>query len=119
MKTTEQVTTNGRAVFYAVLWSDFRKAALELGWALALHGSMASDMDIMAMPWTEEAKPTEELVKAISDRIGRTVWIDTHFKPHFNKPHGRIVYTFCISGDFYIDLSVICPASLVSSYSEP
>ena len=39
MKTTEQVTTNGRAVFYAVLWSDFRKAALELGWALALHGT--------------------------------------------------------------------------------
>ena len=119
MKTAEQVTTNGRAVFYAVLWSDFRKAALELGWALALHGSMASDMDIMAMPWTEEAKPTEELVKAISDRIGRTVWSDTHFKPHFDKPHGRIVYTFCISGDFYIDLSVICPASLVSFYSEP
>jgi hypothetical protein len=114
MKDKSQVTTNGRAVFYAVLWEDFRKTALDLGWALALHGSMASDMDIMAMPWIQDASPVNELVKAISDRIGRTAWSDTHLEPHYGKPHGRIVYTFGISGDFYIDLSIICPASLIS-----
>ena len=49
------VTTNGRAVFYAVMWEDLRNAALDVGWALALHGSLNSDMDIMAMPWVEDA----------------------------------------------------------------
>jgi len=107
MKHKDEITTNGRAVFYAVLWPDFRSAALELGWALALHGSMSSDMDIMGMPWTEDARPVEELVEKISDCIGHTVWKDYHLEPHYGKPHGRIVYTFAISGDWYLDLSII------------
>ena len=31
MKSREHVVTNGRAVFYACLWEDFRKAALDCG----------------------------------------------------------------------------------------
>lgn len=108
-----EVTTNGRAVFYAVLWNDFRQKALDIGWALALHGSMSSDMDIMAMPWTENAKPLSELISSISDCIGGTIWKDSHYKPYYDKPHNRIVYTFSISGDFYIDLSVMCPKELL------
>lgn len=106
-KEKEQVITNGRAVFYTVLWPDFRRAALEKGWAVALHGSMASDMDMMAMPWTENARPVGELVQALSDCIDGTIWKDNHFKPHYNKPHKRIVYTVSIFSDFYIDLSVM------------
>lgn len=55
MKSRESVTTNGRAAFYASLWEDLRNAAMDYGWALGLHGSLASDMDIMAMPWTDDA----------------------------------------------------------------
>jgi len=106
-KQKEEIDTNGRAVFYAVLWPSFRKAAIDCGWGLALHGSMESDMDLMAMPWVEDAKPVEELVKAISDCIGGTIWKDHHFTPFLGKPHGRIVYTLSIVGDFYIDLSVM------------
>lgn len=112
-KDKTEVLTNGRAVFYATLWNDFRQKALELGWALALHGSMSSDMDIMAMPWIEEAKPVSELIKSISDSIGNTIWKDSHFIPYYDKPHSRIVYTFSICGDFYIDLSIMCPKSLL------
>ena len=45
-KDRESVTTNGRAAFYACMWDDFRQAAMDCGWALGLHGSLASDMDI-------------------------------------------------------------------------
>ncbi len=95
------------AVFYTIMWPSFRNAALDLGWTLALHGSMANDMDIMAMPWIEDAKPVEDLIKALSDCIGHTIWKDHHFKPGFDKPNGRKVYTLSIFTDFYIDLSVI------------
>lgn len=108
-KKKEEVLTNGKAVFYTVLWPSFRKAALDCGWAVALHGSMASDMDMMAMPWTDEAKSVEDLVKALSDCIGVTIWKGHHFTPHHGKPHGRVVYTLSIFSDFYIDLSVISP----------
>lgn len=45
MKDRECVTTNGRAVFYAAMWDDLRQAAMNKGWALGLHGSLASDME--------------------------------------------------------------------------
>lgn len=105
-KDKAEVKTNGRAVFYAVLWPDFRRAALDCGYALALHGSMSSDMDMIAVPWTEDAKSQDELVRAISDCIGATIWKDRHTIAFTEKPHGRTVYTLSIMGDYYIDLSV-------------
>ncbi len=108
-KTKEEIRTDGRAVFYTILWPQFRKAAIDCGWGLALHGSMASDMDMMAMPWVEDAKPVEDLIKALSDCIDGTVWKDSHFVPFYGKPHGRIVYTLSIFSDFYIDLSLMNP----------
>ncbi|GAG40329.1 unnamed protein product, partial [marine sediment metagenome] len=65
MKDRKAVTTNGRAIFYAAMWNDLRQAALNKGWALGLHGSLANDMDIMAMPWTKEAKPPLEMIIAL------------------------------------------------------
>ncbi len=106
-KDKSEVKTNGRAVFYTVLWPSFRKAALDRGWGLALHGSLANDMDMMAMPWTEDAVPVEELVKAISDCIGGTIWKDHHMVPFYGKPFGRIVYTLSVCSDWYIDLSIM------------
>lgn len=109
MKDKEDITTNGRAVFYAVLWPSFRKAALNCGWSIALHGSMANDMDMMAMPWAEEASDVETFTSAISECIGKTIWKEKHSIAFTDKPHGRIVYTMSIMGDFYIDLSIITP----------
>lgn len=106
-KTADQVTTKGRAVFYTVLWPSFRQAALSCGWSIALHGSMASDMDMMAMPWVEDAKSVEDLIAALSNCIDGTIWKENHFKPFYGKPHNRVVYTLSIYSDFYIDLSII------------
>ncbi len=111
-KTKEEVRTDGRAVFYTILWPRFRQVALDCGWGLALHGSMASDMDMMSMPWVEDAKPVSELIKALSDCIDGTIWKDSHFTPFLGKPHGRIVYTLSIFSDFYIDLSIMTPKNL-------
>ena len=112
MKSREHVITNGRAVFYACMWNDFRQAALDCGWALGLHGSLTNDMDIMTMPWVENAKPIEEMIKALEGCL--TIPQDS---PHFkttkstDKPHGRTVYTIHIWADFYIDLSVMTHGS--------
>jgi len=50
-KSREHVVNNGKAAFYASIWPDLMNAAMDCGWALGLHASLASDMDIMAMPW--------------------------------------------------------------------
>jgi hypothetical protein len=107
MKSREHVVTNGKAAFYASLWPDLREASLNCGWALGLHGSLSSDMDIMAMPWVEDAKPVEEMIKALSSCFTDSPFAEHHIVPHTDKPNGRVVYTMTIWGDFYLDINVI------------
>ena len=109
-KSRKHVITNGRATFYAALWNDFRQAALDKGWALGLHGSMASDLDIMAMPWVDNASPVDAMIRALESCLtepDKELWFPT--KRTIGKPNSRVVYTIHIFADFYIDLSIINP----------
>lgn len=80
-----------------------RKAAYELGYAVAVHGSMERDLDLVAIPWTVEACDTETLVKAIIQAV------DGYIKPEIQakKPHGRTAYVVFLLTGSYIDLSVM------------
>lgn len=108
-KDKSEVPLNGKPSFYACLYSDFRQVAIENGYALAIHGSMQSDMDLLAVAWTEEAIPHEELVELLFNKISATIWKEHTFKDVTIKPHGRLAYTLHILGDWFIDLSIIPP----------
>lgn len=105
MKDRECVTTNGRPVFYAAMWNDLRQAAMDKGWALGLHGSLASDMDIMAMPWIENASSDLEMIEALKNCF--TDSKDIIVSICDNKPNNRRVYTLSIFADFYLDINII------------
>lgn len=109
VKSREHVVSNGKASFYASIYDDLRIAAMTCGWALGLHGSLQNDMDIMAMPWTEEATPVEDMIKALSDCFTGNMWKDHHIIPHYDKPNNRVVYTMSIFSDWYLDINVINP----------
>ncbi len=51
--------------FYVNLLGPIRARAVELGYEIAVHGSMRNDMDLVAIPWEEDARPAEELADAI------------------------------------------------------
>lgn len=107
MKDREQVTTNGRAVFYASMWEDLKSAALNCGWALGLHGSLNSDMDIMAMPWTEDASPVEMLMDKLCECFTGGKDLRKEVQIYFDKPGDRVVYTIPIWFDFYLDINIL------------
>ena len=107
MKDREQVTTNGRAVFYASMWEDLKNAALNCGWSLALHGSLNSDMDIMAMPWTEDAKHVDEMINSLCSCFTDRKELICTVQVSDDKPNNRVVYTIPIFADFYLDINVI------------
>jgi len=109
MKSREHVTNNGRAVFYASMWEDLKKAALSHGWALGLHGSLNTDMDIMAMPWDENASPVLDMIHSLCDCFTGTDWLKQTMQISTNKPNNRVVYTLSIWADFYLDINVINP----------
>lgn len=106
-KDRESVTTNGRAAFYACMWDDFRQAAMDCGWALGLHGSLASDIDIMAMAWTEDATSADDMIKYMIGKCFCENKISKYIKTKGKKPNNRVVYTIPIWEDFYLDINVI------------
>ena len=108
-KDKSELKLEGRISFYAVLLNRFKNAAADLGYMLTVHGSMANDLDLIAVAWTEDAKPVKELVKAISDCMGATTWKKHHFRSRVKKPHGRLAYTLSWFSDWRIDLSVMPP----------
>lgn len=109
MKNKNEVEIQGKFAFYTVLYNSIRQAAINCGYALAVHGSMHSDMDLIAVAWVDDAKLVECLVEAINDCIGGTVWKGHNLTTGTKKPHGRICYSLSIGADWYIDLSIIPP----------
>lgn len=96
-------TTNGKAAFYAMCWEDMRKIAHENGWAIALHGSLKTDLDIMAMPWEEDCKPADVFIKSLAD-LFKSPFLILKYRV---KPHNRISYNLVIYGDFSLDIQMI------------
>lgn len=93
---------------------DFRliwRVAREHGYSVGLHGSMMRDCDLIAVAWTVDAKPAEELIAALCKALNaREVGIR---EP---KPRGRLALNLQIDGWFkLIDLSIIESATILSA----
>jgi len=76
--------------------------ARELGYGLALHGSLLRDADMIAVPWNERAVSPEELAAAMVEVTGG------YLEPRVTeKPHGRIARVIQLGAHQYIDLSIM------------
>ena len=80
---------------------EVRAAAREVGYAIAVHGSLERDLDLIAVPWVASAVPAKELAEHVAKKIGGHV-INGEY-----KPYGR--YAVSIQKDGWyrlIDLSI-------------
>jgi hypothetical protein len=76
--------------------------AREHGYALAVHGSLQRDMDLVAVPWTDRAADPEILLLAIEQHYA----VQRAPQPPAAKPHGRVAYSLIVGfGNCVIDLS--------------
>lgn len=99
-------TTQDLTKRYASYIPSLQKIAMQHGYALAVHGSMKRDLDLVAIPWVEKPLKPETLVMAIEDAIvgyshTRNYWKrESHLS---NKPHGRracIIWWAHLADDF-------------------
>jgi hypothetical protein len=100
------------------LYPFLRDEAAMQGYALAVHGSMARDFDLIAVPWVDNPAKPEDLVKELCDIVGGKVRLYKNegegkitAEPTI-KPHGRLAWTIHLGGGPYIDLSVIPPKTM-------
>lgn len=107
---------------YVGLFNILSNRARELGYAMALHGSLKKDMDLMCMPWTEEAVAPERLIERLTDAI-TFLKVDAMMDEHFHnnppvfpksridgpevKPHGRLAWNIQLGGGCFLDISVM------------
>jgi hypothetical protein len=92
---------------------------------------MATDLDLIAAPWTPDAAEPEALVEALCERLGGFVPLKMDGSPFAAKPHGRRAYSihwkpkedtrhlpddlWLKIGHAYVDLSVMPKASPATS----
>lgn len=124
------------APFYACLYPALCDRAREHGYALAIHGTVATDLDLIAVPWTTAAVEAETLMLALKAQLGAfdyremlqhecDSWatteqidamvtaehkrIDEPRGPHdcALKPHGRKAWNLYLQHGCKVDLSVM------------
>jgi hypothetical protein len=94
-------------VAYVGLFLQLSKVTRELGYALAIHGSSARDLDVIAVPWSSNAVTAEKLVAEIlANSGGFLAPYEAHEMPRL-RPHGRMCWFIHLGGGAYIDLSVL------------
>jgi hypothetical protein len=106
------------AATYVAMIPPLTEAAREVGYALAVHGSMGRDLDLIAVPWTEEAVSAEALIMRLLSASG---FLHAHL-PHRRedatpdqasgdvgaiKPHGRRAWSIHFDNGLYLDVSVM------------
>jgi hypothetical protein len=80
------------------------------GYAVAVHGSLKRDIDLVAIAWTDQAVRPDELVASLMGAISGVLGNCLKISGPSPKPHGRVAYTLVHPGFAgEIDLSVIPP----------
>lgn len=112
-----------RASIYAWMVPRITEVARELGYAIGVHGSMHRDLDLIAVPWTEEAKPADELVEAIREYVDGIItatgtegarwsveqgkFVSATIENPARKPHGRLAWNIHLANGPFLDISVM------------
>ena len=100
---------------YSALITALRYIARRCGYALAVHGSLKRDIDLIAVPWRDSAVSPEylieELRKGIEIIVGfaREREADKGCHP-VKKPCGRLAWSFYtthLDEPPYLDISVV------------
>jgi hypothetical protein len=90
------------AYFYPVMC----EAARSLGYALAVHGTMDKDLDLIAVPWIDNACAPLTLVRTLANVAGGTLFESAGHTPE-EKPHGREAWLLILNNGAAVDLSIM------------
>lgn len=100
-KAPEQIKPNYAPVYAAALYPKLARICIDHGYALAVHGSLARDFDVIAVPWVENPSSSEAVIKAITDTFAAE-----HIGEIGHREHGRTIYTLSIGfGECFLDFS--------------
>lgn len=81
--------------FYAAgLYPGLAEIFRAHGYALAVHGSVARDFDLVAVPWVDQAADPQKVVDAVASKYAAKF---ARYDDPTPRPHGRIAYKLALS----------------------
>ena len=93
---------NRAPMYAACCYPDLAEICRSHGYALAVHGSLARDFDLVAIPGADQIPEPKQIVSEITTRFAVTqIGEPTH------KGHGRICYTLAWLGEAFMDFSFV------------
>lgn len=106
---------------YAAMLPQLAEIAQSRGYALAVHGSLQRDLDLIAVPWIDGPQPPEVLIEALREAVNGIVhangtpanrwngkeWVAAVIENPSRKPHGRLAWNIHLECGLVIDISVM------------
>ncbi len=109
---------------YVGMYVILAEIAREHGYALAVHGTVARDFDLIAIPWTDAAGDANVLIEKLREAVGgliilsgtkggrydaaRGEFVEAVIENPSLKPHGRLAWNIHIDGgSAVLDVSVM------------
>lgn len=102
------------SALYPMFYIAMAETCRKYGYALAVHGSLGRDFDLIAAPWVEDAVDAEMLVQKLKEECELMEGNNTNTE----KPCGRKCYVFVAFAEYragYIDLSIMPKVKLNSA----
>src|SRR4051794_25830696 len=91
-----------RARSYPMALEILRFVGAQHGYAIAVHGSQQRDLDVVAVPWTDEACDAETFVEALREAFKTYDLTALHSEGDHplprRMPHGRMCWPFHFGG---------------------
>lgn len=111
-KKLNELKMNPKPMVYSCILEGLRKKAAECGYALAVHGTLATDLDLIAVRWADNYESPTYLVERFIEELGNYHFSDdesdsTSLTVPTRRYDNQIHYSIPIYGDWYIDLTVI------------
>ena len=101
MKTKDELKPNYGPVYTAAMYPGLAGIFHRHGYALAVHGSLARDFDLIAVPWAETVSDHAAVLKDVTTEYAVRLVDDGEM-----RNHGRKAYMLsCGFGECAIDIS--------------
>lgn len=96
--------THAKPQLYAHYFLQLKEIAKDFGYNLLVHGSMARDLDLIAIPWVDDPKEPAEMIRALCDYLGGRILIVEKDGSHGisqRLPGGRMTYVINLNRGGY------------------
>jgi len=101
--------------FYAYCFETLKDIAYRFGYNLVIHGSLNTDMDLIAIPWQEELGDVDQMIDCFAEYLDGEVMVLSEAQKNC-FPHGRQSYVINLNRGpkysdrdpkYYLDISII------------